>query len=465
MTTIFRPTILYVDDEPANTLVFKKTFEHDFLVTTAQSGAEALAKIKEKQFVLCMMDQRMPEMNGITLCKHLLEVSPETVRVMVTAYQEPQLLLDAINQGHVHNYVVKPWKKKDCKEVIQQAFAYYKSRMQQVKNLQERVAELIDINQRQQKNLVKQDFVGQGIEQIKSQVLQIAPTPSTVMIYGETGTGKERLAHFIHQHSNRSEQPFIPIHCAALAENLLESELFGYEKGAFTGAERSKKGLFEIANGGTVFLDEIGEISEAMQVKLLRVLQEKQIQKIGATHQQKIDIRIIAATHKNLQNEVHNGRFRADLFYRLHVIPIKMPALRDRMQDLPTLIQTFVDQFNQDLQKNISFSKQAIEALQKYDWPGNVRELQNVIERAVVLASPNTELSEQQLCFATGIAYQQDTVTLRNSSTLRDKIAQQKKQELEHILLQAHGNIAQAARDLGVARSTLFDQLKKYNLI
>ncbi|MCB0272847.1 MAG: sigma-54-dependent Fis family transcriptional regulator [Bdellovibrionales bacterium] len=466
MSIVFRPTILYVDDEASNTLIFKKTFEDEYLVSTAQSGVEALEIVKEKDFALCLVDQRMPGMTGIELCEKLIEVGADAVRVMVTAYQEPELLLDAIGRGHVYDYVVKPWNKSQLKEVIERAFAYYKNKVEKVRKLEEQVGDLSILIQKQQSQNVSQSWVGidGGLKSVKKMVDQVAPTNSTVMIYGETGTGKELVAHHIHQLSHRKTKPFIPVHCAGLSESLLESELFGHEKGAFTGADHQKKGLFEIGDGGTVFLDEIGEVSENVQVKLLRVLQEKQIQRVGSATPIDVDIRVVAATNRNLEQEVDFGRFRSDLFFRLNVIPITVPPLRERMEDFPALIDFFLQKLNRDMNKNVQISKEALNMLVQYDWPGNVRELQNIIERAVALASKN-KLGVEDLQFISQVQAIPSNNKQVTTRSVRQTIIQKKKKKLEQALLNADGNISKAARNMGVARSTLYDQLKKYQLI
>jgi len=465
MTQSFRPAILYVDDENANLIVFKRAFETDFLVKTCSSAQEALEILKNEHFPLIISDQRMPGMSGIELCEKLLTASPQSVRMILTAYTETQMLLDAINKGHVHDYIVKPWKKSDLKPVLDRAFENYKQRAQKIRELESRSKQ-----SEQLKEEIKNVFDGSaligsssGLKDVLNTIQKAATTDSTIMIYGETGTGKELIARSVHDNSPRKDESFVAVHCAALAKTVLESELFGHEKGAFTGADQQRIGRFEVANGGTVFLDEIGEISHDIQVKLLRVLQEKQVQRVGGNKPINVDIRIVTATNKNLAQMVKEGTFREDLYYRLNVIPVTVPPLRDRMQDVPALAEFFLKKFNKQLGKQLTFSKEALDHLCKYDWPGNVRELQNILERTIILSDgPEIEAEDLKLNLT-----QVEKVSLTGSTTgsVRHEIQKKEMEKLTAALTQAGGNLSEAARALGIARSTLFDRLKKYKLI
>jgi DNA-binding NtrC family response regulator len=468
MTQVFRPAILYVDDENSNLIVFKKAFESDFLVKTCASAQEALEILKTEHFPLIISDQRMPGMTGIELCEKLVTVSPQSVRMILTAYTETQMLLDAINKGHVHDYIVKPWKKSDLKPVFDRAFENYKQRSMKLRELEERSRQTENL-QEEIKNVFDTGMMvgaSSGLKNIMTMVQKAAPTDSTIMIYGETGTGKELIARTIHEQSSRKNGPFVAIHCAALTKTILESELFGHEKGAFTGADQQRKGRFEVADGGTVFLDEIGEISADVQVKLLRVLQEKQVQRVGGNQTLSIDVRIVTATNKNLSQMVKDGNFREDLYYRLNVIPVTVPALRDRMQDVPVLADFFLQKFNKQLGKNLSFSKSAMDHLCKYDWPGNVRELQNILERTVILSSgPEIEPEDLKLNVDEALSIEKVNVVAGSVGSVRHEIQKKEVEKLTEALKQANGNLSEAARALGIARSTLFDRLKKYKLI
>lgn len=464
MTQIFRPSILYVDDESANTLIFKKAFESDFLVKTCGSAQEALDLLAIEDFALIVSDQRMPGMSGIELCEKLVSLRPQSMRMILTAYTETQMLLDAINKGHVHDYIVKPWKKSDLKPVLDRAFETYKQRIIKIKELESR-AKLSENLQEEIKNVFDGSALignSSGLKNVLDIVRKAAPTDSTIMIFGETGTGKELIARSVHENSPRKNSTFMAVHCAALAKTVLESELFGHEKGAFTGADQQRKGRFESADGGTVFLDEIGEISHDVQVKLLRVLQEKQVQQVGGNKPIDVDIRIVTATNKNLAQMVKDGTFREDLYYRLNVIPITVPALRERMQDVPALANFFLNKFNKQLGKQLTFSKEAMDHLCEYDWPGNVRELQNILERTVILSSgPEIDAEDLKLNINT---IEKVTVT-SSPQSLRDGIQKKEIEKLTQALHEANGNLSEAARALSIARSTLFDRLKKYKLI
>ncbi|MEZ4846441.1 MAG: sigma-54 dependent transcriptional regulator [Bdellovibrionota bacterium] len=456
-----------MDDETQTWSFLKKSFESDFLVKTASSAQEALEVLKTEHFPLVISDQRMPGMTGIELCEKLVTVSPQSIRMILTAYTETQMLLDAINKGHVHDYIVKPWKKSDLKPVLDRAFDTYKQRSMKIRELESR-ARQSEVLQEDLKNVFdEKSLVGSstGLKNVMDMIQKAAPTDSTIMVYGETGTGKELIARTIHEHSSRKNGPFVAVHCAALAKTILESELFGHEKGAFTGADQQRKGRFESADGGTVFLDEIGEITEDIQVKLLRVLQEKQVQRVGGNQTIKVDVRIVTATNKNLAQMVKDGKFREDLYYRLNVIPVTVPSLRERMQDLPVLAEFFLQKFNKQLGKNLTFSSSAMDHLCKYDWPGNVRELQNILERTVILSS-GPEIEVEDLKLNVDEALKVEKVSVGGSpQNVRHEIQKKEVEKLTEALTVANGNLSETARALGIARSTLFDRLKKYKLI
>lgn len=467
MTQTFRPAILYVDDENANLIVFKKAFESDFLVKTCSSAQEALEILKNEHFPLVISDQRMPGMTGIELCEKLVHERSQSIRMILTAYTETQMLLDAINKGNVHDYIVKPWKKSDLKPVLDRAFENYKQRVIKIRELESR-ARQSEILQEDLKNIFDEKMLigfSTGLKNVMDMIQKAGPTNSTIMVYGETGTGKELIARTIHERSLRKSGPFVAVHCGALAKTILESELFGHEKGAFTGADQQRIGRFEMADGGTIFLDEIGEISHDIQVKLLRVLQEKKLQRVGGNKLIDVDIRIVTATNKNLSQMVKEGAFREDLYYRLNVIPVTVPPLRQRMQDIPVLADYFLKKFNLQLGKELSFTKEAVDHLCKYDWPGNVRELQNILERTVILASgPEIEIEDLKLDMDGSLKIEKVNI-VKVPQNIRHEIQKKEVEKLTQALTQAQGNLSEASRVLGIARSTLFDRLKKYKLI
>jgi two-component system response regulator HydG len=394
---------------------------------------------------------------------------PDTVRIILTAYTETKLLLEAIRRGHVQDYIVKPWKKSELKPVLEKYLAEYEARKKKMLELGSRLARTESLEEDLLRFFDNREIVGAegGLKQPLEIVNKVAPTDATILVLGETGTGKELLARMLHAKSKRTQGPFIAVHCAALSQNLLESELFGHEKGAFTGADQVRIGRFESANHGTIFLDEIGEIPEDTQVKLLRVLQEKEIQRVGGNRSIPIDARLIAATNRNLHQEVQQGKFREDLYYRLNVIPIKVPPLRERKSDIPALAKAFLEKHSKKTNARVTLSQEALNYLASYDWPGNVRELQNIIERAVIL-NPDSilEPADLNLNFEEMLKTDQvDLQKLKSALPLRASLKDQQTAKLTAALTEAEGNIAEAARLLNLPRSTLFSRLKKFGLI
>jgi DNA-binding NtrC family response regulator len=471
---IFRPAILYVDDEQANLDTFKRAFGSDYLVKTCLTAREALQAIEAagEEFPIVVADQRMPGMTGIELCEKLAALRPQMIRIILTAFKETQMLLDAINRGRVHDYIVKPWKKSELKPVLDKAFEDYKQRIAKVRELEARAAEADVLEEEVRQIYDSGAIVGEttGLNDVMEKIRKAAPADSTILLLGETGTGKELLARAVHDHGSRKNGPFVPVHCAALVETLLESELFGHEKGAFTGADKTRIGRFETASGGTIFLDEIGEIPEAIQVKLLRVLQEKVIQRVGGNRTIPVDVRVVAATHRNLDRMVKEGRFREDLFYRLNVIALKVPALRERRDDIPALADSFVKKYCAREAANVALSPKAVELLLRYDWPGNIRELQNVLERAVILSVSETiEPEDLNLNFEESLKVERvdpaQILKMAPGNSVRDQIRARETESLKETLVQANGNVAEAARLMGLPRTTLFHRLKKYGLV
>ncbi len=368
--------ILVVDDEENIRTIIKRSFQKEgFIVSTASSGNEALKELSRSSFDLVITDLRMPDGDGITLLKQIHSLYPETMVMVITAYASTESAIEAMKAGAI-DYIIKPINIEELRIIVRNA-------------LEKKI--LKEENLRLKKELYEKysfhNLIGKSkkIKEIFSLIEKIAPTNSTVLITGESGTGKELVAKAIHYSSLRKEEPFVSINCGALPETLLESELFGHVKGSFTGAYTDKKGLFEIAHKGTILLDEISEMSLWMQVKLLRVLQEKKIRRVGGTEEKEIDVRIIASTNVDLTERIREGKFREDLFYRLNVIRINLPPLRERKEDIPLLVEHFIKIYNQKTGKNIhGINEDALKILESYPWPGNVRELENCIERAVV---------------------------------------------------------------------------------
>jgi len=370
--------ILVVDDEAPIREIIKKSLSQmgGFNVEVAQGGLEAIEKIEKDVFDLVLTDLKMPEMDGLELLKTIKGTRPEVMVIMMTAYGSIETAVEAMKIG-ANDYVTKPI---DLNELI-----LHISKVQK-ESILLRENRLLRMEVR--KKFEFSNIIGKSkkMQEVFSLIEKVAPGSSTVMIYGGSGTGKELVAKAIHYNSPRADRPFIPFNCGAIPETLVESELFGHTKGAFTGAIQAKKGLFEEANGGTLFLDEISMILPSVQVKLLRVLQEKELMKVGSTERTKIDVRMIAATNENLEENMKKGKFREDLFYRLHVFPIFLPDLKGRKEDIPLLAYHFLDCFSKEAKKEIKgISKEAMKLLLEYHWPGNIRELENVIERAVIM--------------------------------------------------------------------------------
>jgi DNA-binding NtrC family response regulator len=370
--------ILVVDDEaPIREMIKKGLYQMGgYRVEVAQNGVEAIEKIEKDVFDLVLTDLKMPEMDGLELLKQIKGTRPDVMVILMTAYGSIETAVEAMKIG-ANDYITKPI---DLNELILHISKVQKESLLLRENL------LLRMEVR--KKFEFNNIIGKSkkMQEVFSLIEKVAPGSSTVMIYGGSGTGKELVAKAIHYNSPRADRPFIPFNCGAIPETLVESELFGHTKGAFTGAIQAKKGLFEEANGGTLFLDEISTILPSVQVKLLRVLQEKEVMKVGSTERTRIDVRMIAATNVDLEAATKNGKFREDLFYRLHVFPIFLPDLKDRKEDIPLLAYHFLDLYSKEAKKEIKgISKEAMKLLLEYQWPGTVRDLENTIERAVIM--------------------------------------------------------------------------------
>ncbi len=375
--------ILVVDDEAPLREIIKKGLSQmgGYTAETAQSGLEAIEKMEKDIFDLVITDLKMPEMDGLELLKTIKGTRPEIMVIMMTAHGSIETAVEAMRIG-ANDYVTKPI---DLNELL-----IHISKVQK-ESLLLRENRLLRMEVR--KKFEFNNIIGKSkkMQEVFSLIEKVALGSSRVMVYGGSGTGKELVAKAIHYNSPRTDRPFIPFNCGAIPETLVESELFGHTKGAFTGAIQAKRGLFEEANGGTLFLDEISNILPSVQVKLLRVLQEKELMKVGSTERTKIDVRMIAATNENLEENMKKGKFREDLFYRLHVFPIFLPDLKGRKEDIPLLAYHFLDLYSKEAKKEIKgISKEAMKILLEYHWPGNVRELENVIERAVIMTDQDT---------------------------------------------------------------------------
>lgn len=444
--------ILVADDEEiARESMAAWLREDGYTVEVVESGCQAIDKAKANDYAIYFVDLKMPGgPDGIETMMEIRKIHPGASVIIITAYATVDTAITAMKEG-AHEYVVKPCNPAEISLVV--------NRIIKVKNLQRENSIL-------RKKLSRQycfhDIISKNAKMIEifELIKEIASLKSTVLVQGESGTGKELVARSIHYSGDRAPKPFVSVSCAALAETLLESELFGYEKGSFTGALAQKKGKFEIAEGGTILLDEIGDVSPKLQMDLLRVLQERKFYRVGGSEEIQVDVRVIAATNRNLQNDVQSGRFREDLFYRLNVINIQIPPLRERREDIPLLARHFIERLSPELKKNITdISEDALRILMNHDWPGNARELENAIERAVV-SSHQVVLGEDDFEFLTPAAKPTVEWKIPPNTRLDDL----ERAVIVATIKQTGGNIKQSAAILGIDRSTLYDRIKRHNI-
>jgi DNA-binding NtrC family response regulator len=441
-----RLKIMVVDDE----MIVRESLYHWFkkaghMVEAVGSGHEALDILEKKPFEVLFVDMKMPRMNGLELLKRVKEGYPDTLVIIITAYGSIESSIEAMKLG-ASDYLLKPFKPDQLALVLEKITRQRQmtSEMHYVKGLLEEITRFDNI-------------IGQSppMKAIFELIPKVAQSESSVLISGETGTGKELVAKAIHAESFRSKGPFIAMNCGALPESLLESELFGHQKGAFTGANQARKGFLEVVSGGTLFLDEIGEISPRMQVDLLRVLEEKKITRIGDREPIDVDFRLLSSTRRDLDEEVAAGRFREDFLYRINVITLRIPPLRERKGDIPLLVEHFLNKYSQETTKQVDrVTPETIELLKSYGWPGNVRELENAIERAVVLSKSRT-LGVEDFSFIPP-----SSIGLRKGRTLKEM----EKGYIQAILEEQGWNITVSAKILGVNRVSLHKMISRYQL-
>ena len=447
-----RPVILVVDDDPGVRDAFRLILEDHYEVLDAPDGPQALEVLRAAQVDLVLLDIRLPEMDGIEVLERIKAIDEGLEVILVTAVKTVRTAVAAMKLG-AFDYLTKPFEEDELLALCNRALEK-RSLEREVTFLRGELARTRDF----------EEIVGThaAMQKLFRLTEQVARTTATVLITGESGTGKELIARAIHRQGPRRDRPFVAVNPAAVAESLIESELFGHEKGAFTGADQRKLGKFELAQGGTLFLDEIGTLKAELQAKLLRVLQEREIERVGGTRPVKIDVRVIAATNVDVKQAVARGAFREDLYYRLNVVPIEVPPLRERIEDLPLLVEHFVRQYGQQFGKRVQgLSPEALTALSEYRWPGNVRELQNVVERCVVLADgPQIELNDLPLDVL--IPDHRIRVRKANRLPLKDATEAFEHQIVLQVLERVKGNQSEAARILGVHRNYLKRLLERW---
>ena len=438
--------ILIVDDELIMRESLAGWLERDgHIVQTAASGEEALEKVRETHFDILLVDIKMEGISGLEVLRHVKESDPDVEVVMITAYGSIPSAIEAMKDG-AFDYMLKPFDPNELGVLIEKIIQH-----------QDQKRENIYLKEQYKDRTRFESMIGQSkpMQEIFDLICDVAPMDSTVLMTGETGTGKGLAAKAIHTNSSRRNGPFVTVNCGAIPEHLMESELFGHQKGAFTDAKETKKGRLELAHGGTLFLDEIGEISMRMQIDLLRVLEDRVFYRVGGTQPIEADFRVIAATNRDLETAIRSGDFREDLFYRLNVISFIMPSLNQRKEDIPLLVEHFLYRFSQETNKPIdSISREAMDEMMIYDWPGNIRELENAIERAVVVGRQREILPEDLPIFC-----HEPTPTVRAYS-LKDV----EKTHIERVLTENQWNIARTAKILGIDRSTLYSKIKRYEI-
>ncbi len=472
-----RKQILVVDDEANLRRVLSAQLTREgYDVHVAEDGEAALLLLRENHIDLVITDLRMPKVDGMDLLRAALRDDPTRPVLMMTAHGTVETAVEALKTG-AFDYLTKPFDQQEVRIIVKKAL--------RTRELESHDASRVE--EAKDEPLVGARFgiIGQSqpVLDVYAVLERVAGTPTTVLVTGESGTGKELVARALHENSPRRENPFIKVNCAAIPKDLMEAELFGYERGAFTGAVAAKPGRFELASGGTLFLDEIGELPVDMQVKLLRVLQESEFERVGGIKTMKVDVRLVAATNRDLKKEIGHGSFREDLYYRLNVVPIALPALRERKSDIPLLVEHFVKKFNTRLQKRISgVDEAAMERLTAHAWPGNIRELENVVERAVLFADGELiavhDLSEElrggasrdrrEPTVATTPLVHETPVPAPASDGLKEQVkaamTRLEKELIERALLSTHGNVTHAARLLKISRKGLQLKMKELGL-
>jgi two-component system, NtrC family, response regulator AtoC len=455
-----RATVLVADDDASIRSLLQSFLESEgFDTVEAKSGRDVIPAITKHKPDVLIMDVRMPGMSGLDVLDQMKKMHIDDVPVLtMTAYGTSNIAIEAIQRG-AYDYVTKPFELDDLLITVKRTLDH-RNLARRVRAVDETIRDPLD------------NIIGNtpAMQQVYKAIGRVARTEATILVTGESGTGKELVAGALHFNSNRRSGPYVKVPCASLTETLLESELFGHEAGSFTSAVKTRKGRFEMADGGTIFLDEIGEMSLNTQKKLLRVLQEREFERVGSNTPIKVNTRVIAATNRSLAKEVAEGRFREDLYYRLNVIALDLPALRERMDDVPLLVEHFLQKYRNDApNNNPRISEEALESLMTYSWPGNVRELENTVHRAIILARESV-ITPQHIVFTGAPGKHESDVDediqekVASGVKLKDIVAEVERQAIEAALEQADGNRSQAAKQLGIYRRLLYAKIKEYEL-
>jgi two-component system response regulator HupR/HoxA len=466
--------ILAVDDEQPSLNAINRTLRRHFDVILSINADAALEVMKKEKIAVILADQRMPGLTGVELFQKAINIQPHAVRILITGYTDIEATIQAINEGQVYYYINKPWEPEELRLIVKRAAEHH----QLLEDKEDLMEELRQANERlEQENIILrntaeekfefENIVGnsQAMQKVFQLMRKVIPTDTSVLLIGETGTGKELIARAIHYNGPRQKKLFVAQNCAALPDTLLESELFGHVKGAFTGATGEKKGLFEVSDGGTVFLDEVADTSAAFQQRLLRVLQEGEIRPVGAEKGIQVDVRIISATNRDLTEYMKKGSFREDLYYRLNVFPINIPPLRQRKEDIPLLVKHFVKKYQEKLGKKIKeIDSKALSVLSSAPFPGNVRELENVIERAITLIDNNSAITAELISDFIDNEQTQLLSFLEQQENLKEITESIEKYYIVEKLKAHNGNITHTARSLGLSRVGLQKKLKRYGI-
>lgn len=474
------PSILVVDDEPRSAEALLRILEDDFDVHTTTNVADAEAILEREWIQVLVCDQRMPDMTGVEFCKKVRQAWPDVIRIIISGYTDASDIIDAVNEGGIYQFITKPWHPDELILKLRNAVELFRLQRdnEQLSVELKLMPDSLHSAIKEKRQILRARFDwDQGIvrspespmNDVCATIRQVAPFDVNVLIQGESGTGKELCARALHYNSLRQDSAFLAENCAALPDDLLESELFGYKRGAFTGAVEDRVGLLEKAHNGSIFLDEVGDISPAFQVKLLRVLQEGEIRPLGSNRRRNVDVRIIAATNKNLEEEVRAGRFRQDLYYRLATFVVEIEPLRQRKEDIYSLSASLLNEAMDQLGKKVrGFSDEAIECFMSYDWPGNVRELQNEIKRMLVLGQKEylgAELISQRILLATPQESEADMALLsRMDGSLKERVESLEACILKETLIRHRWNKTRAAEELGLSRVGLRSKLERYHL-